>query len=76
MSTATTNSTRAARRLNSHHERIGAGFYGRDGISGRFFSAHVKAGVLQVSPDMGESWQDVDLAAHSFGDHTGRTIFL
>ncbi|WP_022978804.1 hypothetical protein [Ideonella sp. B508-1] len=67
---------RAARRLNDHHERIGAGFYGSTGLVGRFFSARVKAGTLQVTPDFGDSWQDVDLTKHTFCDHNGRTIHI
>jgi uncharacterized coiled-coil protein SlyX len=68
--------SRAARRLNSHHVRVGAGFYGARGLSGRFFRARVRCGVLQVTPDFGESWQDVDLAQHAFCDHNGRAIAL
>lgn len=75
MATSTT-PTRAARRLNDHHKRIGAGFYGATGLAGRFFSARVRAGTLQVTPDVSESWQDVDLAKHTFCDHNGRTIYL
>lgn len=67
---------RAARRLNDHHERFGAGFYGSTGLVGRFFGARVKAGVLLVTPDLGESWHEVDLAKHTFCDHNGRTIHL
>ena len=74
--TTKTAPVRASRRLNGHHERIGAGFYGSTGLAGRFFGARVRAGTLQVTPDLGESWQDVDLTKHTFCDHNGRTIYL
>jgi len=68
---------RAARRLNAHHAKTGAGFYvaGVEGES-RCFSARVRAGRLEISSDGGDNWSPVDLTLASFRDHNGKTIFL
>lgn len=77
MSTNTPSASRAARRLNEHHERRMAGFYGGSAdIAGRYFGARVHHGQLQVTPDARSTWVTVDLAKHSFHDHNGRTIHL
>ncbi len=71
--------TRAARRLNDHHLRTWAGFYASNAAtgSGRYFSARVRAGKLEVTPDFGETWKTVeDLASAAFHDHNGRSIHL
>ena len=69
----------AARVLNAHHAKTLAGFYGRAGLSGRFFKARVKAGVLQVlqvNADLSRQWLDVDMREHSFADHNGHALIL
>lgn len=71
---ATTTPTRAARRLNDHHARTGAGFY-PSSVCTRAFGARVRGGTLQITEDF-ETWQDVELASVSFYDHVGRPIFL
>lgn len=71
--------TRAARRLNDHHLRTCAGFYGSNAAAGggRYFGARVRAGKLEITPDFGETWQIVeDLAGAAFHDHNGRPIYL
>lgn len=69
--------TRAARRLNDHHARHGAGFYlSQGGETLRCFTARVRWGGLEVSDDAGESWRAVDLQLATFKDHAGRTIYL
>lgn len=73
MSQATPN--RAAKRLNAHHEAKCAGFYAAGEMSGRFFQARVRGGVMQVTPDLQE-WIGVDLKKVSFVDHNGRAISL
>lgn len=73
MSQATPN--RAAKRLNAHHEAKCAGFYASGAMSGRFFQARVRGGVMQVTQDLQE-WVNVDLAKVGFVDHNGRTISL
>ena len=66
--------TRAAKRLNAHHERFGAGFY-PTAVCSRAFGARVRAGELQITDDF-EAWHAVDLASVSFNDSNGRKIFL
>ena len=71
--------TRAARRLNDHHLRTCAGFYGSNAAAGggRCFGARVRAGMLEITPDFGETWHIVeDLAGAAFHDHNGRPIYL
>ncbi len=64
-----------AKRLNDHHNRTCAGFYGSK-IGGRFFQARTQAGKLQVTPDFGERWITVEGEDVAFHDHNGRPIYL
>ena len=64
-----------AKRLNDHHTRTSAGFYGSV-IGDRFFMARARKDVLQVSPDFGRSWRDVVGADIAFHDYNGRSIAL
>lgn len=66
--------TRAAKRLNAHHERYCAGFY-PTAVCSRAFGARVRAGQLQITDDF-ENWHAVDLATVSFNDSNGRKIHL
>lgn len=66
--------TRAAKRLNAHHERYMAGFY-PTAVCSRAFGARVRAGSLEITDDF-EAWYAVDLAQVSFNDHNGRKIHL
>ena len=66
--------TRAAKRLNAHHERFGAGFY-PTAVCSRAFGARVRAAELQITDDF-EAWHAVDLGNVSFNDSNGRKIFL
>ena len=69
--------TRAARRLNEHHLKTGAGFYPNQAAGGgRCFSARVRRGTLQIWPGRGGSWLDVNLVTAAFTDHNGRPIFI
>ncbi len=65
---------RAAKRLNQHHEKHGAGFYPSSGCA-RAFGARVRKGQLQITPDF-ESWVALDIEATQFRDHNGRPIFV
>jgi hypothetical protein len=62
-----------ARKLNAHHVRHCAGFYGSWG--GRYFKAREHNGALQVSQDFGKSWMDVPEGG-TFRDHNGRALVL
>lgn len=68
-----------ARKLNAHHMKTLAGFYGSNEASGggcRYFGARVRAGKLQVTPDF-ESWLTIeDLDEAAFHDHNGRPVFI
>lgn len=69
----------AAKRLNDHCDAKLAGFYGivnQIASKGRFFGARVRNGTLQVTPDHGDSWVDVNLSTCSFEDHNGRRLYL
>lgn len=59
----------AAKRLNAHHMKTCAGFYGSNG--GRFFQARENNGALEVSPDHGTTWTAAPAAFH---DHNGRAL--
>lgn len=65
---------RAAKRLNEHHEKTGAGFYPSAACT-RAFGARVRKGSLQITNDF-ELWQAVNLETVTFRDHTGRAINL
>ncbi|WP_281661170.1 hypothetical protein [Microvirgula aerodenitrificans] len=69
-----TNPARAAKRLNAHHERFGAGFY-PTAVCPRAFGARVRAGLLEITPDF-ETWLSVDLSIVKFKDHVGRPISI
>lgn len=66
--------TRAAKRLNAHHERYCAGFY-PTAVCSRAFGARVRAGTLEITDDF-EVWHAVDLAQVGFNDHNGRKIHI
>lgn len=66
---------RAARALNQHHLKTSAGFY-PSAVCGRAFAARVKANQLQVTPDFGATWLDVDFKVVIFRDHVGRLISI
>lgn len=66
--------SRAAQRLNQHHEKYCAGFYPSTGCD-RAFGARVRKGQLQITPDF-ESWIAIDIETTQFRDHNGRTVFL
>jgi hypothetical protein len=79
MTTNKTTPKRAAKRLNDHHMKKCAGFYGSNEATGRgrYFSARVRAGKLEISPDFGETWRTIeDLDGAAFHDHNGRPVFL
>ncbi len=77
MTNSITTPTKAAKRLNDHHMRTCAGFYGP---GERYFQARVRNGILQVTPDFGRIWRDVDLETidlrSHFHDHNGQPISL
>lgn len=70
--------TQIAKKLNTQHERFGAGFYLSNGH--RCFRARVRAGVVEVmywlhgSGD--EHWIPLDLSTTKVSDHNGRPIHL
>ena len=66
--------TRAAKRLNAHHERFMAGFY-PTAVCSRAFGARVRGGKLEITDDF-EAWHAVDLATVTFNDSNGRKIHL
>lgn len=66
--------TRAAKRLNDHHERYMAGFY-PTAVCSRAFGARVRGGKLEITDDF-EAWHAVDLATINFNDRNGRKIHL
>lgn len=66
--------TRAAQRLNAHHERFGAGFY-PSAICSRAFGARVRKGGLEITDDF-KIWQPVDLSKIFFTDSNGRKIHI
>jgi hypothetical protein len=70
-----TTPARAAKTLNAHHLKTCAGFY-PTAVCSRAFGARVRKGVLEITPDFGDTWQAVDLATIEFRDHNGRKIFL
>jgi len=65
------NAKTAAAKLNAHHSRTLAGFYGING--GRFFLARANDNMLEVSSDFGLTWQP---APPSFRDHNGRALTI
>lgn len=66
--------TRAAKRLNAHHECYGAGFY-PTAVCSRAFGARVRDGQLEITDDF-EAWHVVDLTMVTFNDSNGRKIHL
>ena len=60
-----------AAKLNAHHFRTCAGFYGI--LGGRFFLARANGDMLEVSPDFGITWQP---APPAFRDHNGRALTI